>query len=277
MYMRFNTAIVRPRWEGIIFTGIDLGDPRISISSIEPARQLADYIENVWFMEWDIKSYESMMAIVAPNPCVKLVALQLDNVSYPPTITGTKKEADIFELCGSGATVGIDFKPGGFYALFGKSMSNWPESRKFADSLLHELRGVPDEKWTETSLIKWLTKTHDLLSELLRTPSQNSFKQISVAVEGALKGAFENPEEMAHEAGLSVRSLQRIFKVEVGISPRDLLRIARFNTAIRQIAQDDFKMFAEIALESRFFDQPHMANEFQKLVATQPSKFRRYL
>ena len=76
---------------------------------------------------------------------------------------------------------------------------------------------------------------------------------------------------------MSTRTLQRIFKKEVGLSPKNVLRIARFNDAIRKIGQDNFTEFVEVALASGFFDQAHMVNEFQKLVATSPSKFRRYL
>ena len=104
-----------------------------------------------------------------------------------------------------------------------------------------------------------------------------NYKKIKVAIEGILEGSLQSPEEMAHRCNMSTRTLQRIFQKEVGLSPKNVLRIARFNNAIRQIGQDNFTEFAQVALASGFFDQPHMVNEFKKIVAASPSRFRRYL
>jgi AraC-like DNA-binding protein len=274
---RFQKVISRPRWEGVIFMGIDLGDPRISVSAAEPVGVLKDYIEYIWYMKWHLNEDEGLQGIVAPNPCAKLVALQQNEKTFPPIIVGAKNQAELFELHGAGATVGFDFKPGGLYAVFEKSMSNWPESGIKAEELLKNLPLISKEIWTESSLSRWLNEAEGFLVELLNTSHKNNCKQISLLVDGVFKGLFENPEDMALKSGMSLRSLQRIFQDEVGISPRDLLRINRFNETIRKVSQDDFKAFADIALESGFFDQPHMTNEFQKLIATPPSKFRRYL
>lgn len=274
---RFKKVTNRPRWEGIIFADLDFGDQRISIFATEPTDQLKAYVEYIWFMKWDLKVNESVKCIVTPNPCAKLVALQQNDTTFPALVVGAKIEADLFELRGAGATVGFDFKPGGLFAIFDKSMSDWPESGIKVDELVKDFPLCPREAWTETSLSKWLNEVDHFLIKLLRTSRQNSYNKITSLVEGALKGSFKSSDEMAVEVGVSMRSLQRIFQDEVGISPRDLLRISRFNEAIRKIGQDDFKAFADVALESGFFDQPHMTNEFQKLVATPPSKFRRYL
>lgn len=274
---RFKKVTNHPRWEGIIFTDLDFGDERISIFAIEPIYQLKEYIEYIWFMKWDLKGNESLQYIVAPNPCAKFVALQQNETTFPALVVGSKIEAGLFELRGAGATVGFDFKPGALFAIFEKSMKDWPVSGIKADELVKDFPLVPRETWTETSLKKWLDEVDHFLIKILSNSRQNSYKKITSLVEGTLNGSFKNSEEMALEVGVSMRSLQRIFQDEVGVSPRDLLRIARFNEAIRKIGQDDFKAFADVALESGFFDQPHMTNEFQKLAATSPSKFRRYL
>jgi len=267
----------RPRWEGIIFTDLDFGDQRISISAAEPINQLKEYIEYIWFMKWDLQGNESLQCIVAPNPCAKLVTLQQNDTTFPALVVGAQIEAGLFELRGAGATVGFDFKPGGLFAILDKSVNDWPASGIKADGLAKDFPLCPREAWTETSLNKWLDEVDHFLIRLLSSSRQNNYKKITSLVEGTLNGSFKNSEEMALEVGVSMRSLQRIFQDEVGISPRDVLRIARFNEAIRKIGQDDFKAFVDVALESGFFDQPHMANEFRKLVATSPSKFRRYL
>jgi AraC-like DNA-binding protein len=267
----------RPNWEGIIFTDLDFYDQRISIFSAEPLPQLKDYIESIWFMKWDLGETESLRSILAPNPCTKLVTLQQNNDTFPPLIIGATKEAELFELRGAGCTVGCDFKPGGLFPFVNKTMGDWPKSGLPACEMFKKFPLAPQEHWTEIGLSLWIKDLQQALLESLELSEKNNYKQIALMTKGTLEGAFASPEEMAEAVGVSLRSLQRIFQEEVGVSPRDLLRIARFNEAIRKVSENDFKTFADIALESGFFDQSHMANEFKKLVAMPPTKFRRYL
>ena len=273
----FARVTTRPNWEGIIFTDLNFYDQRISIFAAEPLPQLKDYIESIWFVKWDLGETESLRSILAPNPCAKLVTLQQNNKTFPSLIIGATIEAEFFELHGTGSSVGFDFKPGGLFPFVSKSMGGWPETGLQACELFKEFPLTPQECWTEIGLSLWIKGLQNALLKSLEMPEKNSYKQIALITKRSLEGAFKSPEEMADMAGVSLRSLQRIFQEEVGVSPRDLLRIARFNEAIRKISENDFKTFADIALESGFFDQPHMENEFKKLVATPPTKFRRYL
>lgn len=267
----------RPRWEGIVFTDLDFSDHRISVFNAEPILNLQEYIEYIWFMKWDFGEQDGARCIRIPNPCTKMVALQQKDKTFPPLVYGANTEAKFFTLRGNGATVGFDFKPGGLYPILGKSLHNWPVEGILAQQFFSGLPPPPQEIWTGLNLSKWITEIQDLLFNMLKSSSENNYKQLLPLVDKALKGAINNPEEMAQISETSLRSLQRIFQHEVGLSPRDLLRIARFNEAIRKISDNDFQSFADIALESGFFDQPHMTNEFQKLAATPPSKFKRYL
>ena len=273
----FKKVSARPRWEGIVFADLDFSDDRISISAAEPAPELQEYIESIWYMRWDLVGKQPVRGIQIPNPCTKLVTLRQNGQTYPPIFVGVNREAEFFELSGAGTTVGFDFKPGGIYHLLGKSMRDWPTREVQAKALLAEIRSPAFGTWTELSLSAWVSETQRLLIAILESPIISSYSKILPIVTHVIEGTVHSPEEMAQVSNCSMRSLQRIFKEEVGISPRDLLRIARFNDAIRKISDNDFKSFADTALASGFFDQPHMANEFQKLVNSPTSKFRRYL
>jgi AraC-like DNA-binding protein len=275
---RFKKVNSRPRWEGIIFTNIDFSDTRISIFAAEPNGQLKDYIEYIWYMKWDLSTDSALTCIVVPNPCTKLVVLQQNEITYNPIVIGPKQKGELFNLQGTGATIGFDFKPGALYSILGKSMNNWPETGFKGEELFKDLPLSSDKIWNEINLTEWLEKVESyLLNHKLNHAPKNSFKQITMTIDNFLENPDKTLEDLAQQAGVSLRTLQRIFNEEVGLSPRDLLRVARFNKAIQQIGHDDFKTFANTAVDSGFFDQPHMVNEFKKLIATSPSKFRRYL
>lgn len=273
---RFKEVASRPRWEGIIFPDLNFEDPRLSVRIAEPSNSLKDHIECLWLMKWNLKEGEKLPYILVPNPCTKIVALRQSGLTYPPLLVGARTEAMIAELSGEGTTIGFDFKPGALFKFTGTSMENLVTTEIQANKLFVDLPTVPKENWNEANLTRWFSEMEDFLSHL-SVPDKNNYQQIFTLMDKAISRELKSPDEMANSTGLTVRSLQRIFHDEVGISPRDLLRIIRFNEAIQKISQDDFMAFVDVALESGFFDQPHMVNEFRKLVATSPKTFRRYL
>lgn len=273
----FKNVSTRPRWEGIILTGLGFSDHRISVFSTDPIPELKDYIESIWYMRWNLPEKNEIQCIQVPNPCAKFVALQQKEITYAPLIVGTRQLSMFFKLQGSGETVGIDFKPGGLYPFLGFSMSNWPIEGIKADQFIDDIPKPPQEEWTEISLYYWIKNVQECFYTKLKQCVVNNYNNIFPIVNYSLSSEFKNVEDMAKSFGTSLRSLQRIFQNEVGVTPRDLIRINRFNEAIRNISENDFKSFAEVALKSGFFDQPHMINEFQKLVDSTPARFRRYL
>lgn len=273
---RFQKTNERIRWEGIIFTGVEFHDSRISILEAKPSAGLSDYIETIWYMRWNIESAEGLQCIVAPNPCTKFVILQKDGITYRPRLIGAHEKADIFSYTGQGSVIGFDFRPGALYPIINKPMNDWPPAGLDANEVLPNLP-LPWGKWNEEILSEWLNNIEDYLLKILVSSKDHNYKQILTSIEGILNVSLQSPEDIAKFCNMSVRTLQRVFKKEVGLTPRDVLRIARFNRSIRQISENDFASFVDVALTSGFFDQPHMVNEFQKLVSTPPSKFRRYL
>jgi AraC-like DNA-binding protein len=276
MNNRFQKTNERIRWEGAIFTGVEFSDSRISILDAKPCAELSDYIEAIWYMDWNIEDPEGMQCIVAPNPCTKFIILKRDNVTYNPLLIGAHESAEIFTYTGQGSVVGIDFRPGALYPFINRPMNDWPAIGLSANEVLPNIP-LPGDKWDGENLSEWLSSFEDHLLKLLVNSKDHNYKHILSSIEGILDESLQSTEEIAKLCNMSVRTLQRIFKNEVGVTPRDVLRIARFNRSIRQISENDFASFADVALTSGFFDQPHMVNEFQKLVATPPSKFRRYL
>lgn len=279
-FNRLQKTFNRIRWEGVIFTGVDFSDKRISLYEAKPTASLNDYIETIWFMKWDIKESEGLPCIVVPNPCTKFVILQIDGKTFDPLFVGAHEKADLYTYKKHGLMVGIDFRPGALYPFINKAMNDWPSTGFNAHEVLPNLP-MPVGVWNEDILSEWLFQFEVYLEKILenskKTTSENNYKKIFSSIEGILDETLQSPEEIASFCHMSVRTLQRVFQKEVGVTPRDVLRIARFNRSIRQISENDFSSFADITLSSGFFDQPHMANEFQKLVATPPSKFKRYI
>jgi AraC-like DNA-binding protein len=70
---------------------------------------------------------------------------------------------------------------------------------------------------------------------------------------------------LARQAGLSERSLRRLFERHVGMPPAAYLRILRFNRALARLRARRMEGLAEAALSLGFADQSHLARDLREL------------
>lgn len=77
--------------------------------------------------------------------------------------------------------------------------------------------------------------------------------------------------DLAEDAGVSRRHLAKLFRAEIGTTPKIMARILRFEHA-RHMAQTVPRLgWADIAYEAGYADQAHLAREFRELSGLSPS------
>ena len=79
--------------------------------------------------------------------------------------------------------------------------------------------------------------------------------------------------DLADAAGVSTRQLERVFQVQVGLSPKRFLRILRFQAALRAMHTGRRTPWVEVALSHGFYDQAHFSRDFKALAGTSPAAF----
>lgn len=80
-------------------------------------------------------------------------------------------------------------------------------------------------------------------------------------------------EELSSSAAISRRVLERRFQSAVGLSPKLLARIIRFNRMLQLIESSNFSTFTGLAHESGFYDQAHFIRDFKDLTGLNPRKY----
>ena len=68
------------------------------------------------------------------------------------------------------------------------------------------------------------------------------------------------------------RQLERNFKKQIGISPKQLGRVLRLQSALQMLLNDK-ESLTTIAYESEYFDQAHFNKDFKEFVGTTPKEF----
>ncbi len=69
------------------------------------------------------------------------------------------------------------------------------------------------------------------------------------------------------------RSLERKFLKQVGISPKQLSKVIRLQTALKMLLNKQSESLTKIAYESEYYDQAHFIKDFKEFTGTNPKEY----
>jgi len=69
------------------------------------------------------------------------------------------------------------------------------------------------------------------------------------------------------------RQLERRFSASVGLSPKQLGRIIRFQSVIRRLLDGQFSSFTALAYDGEYYDQAHFIRDFKEFTGYTPREF----
>lgn len=100
--------------------------------------------------------------------------------------------------------------------------------------------------------------------------------RVPAAIAEALSALTAAPESLrvdalARELGWSRRHFSEVFRREVGVPPRQFLRLVRFDRSRRLVRERAERGgMTRVALEAGYFDHPHMLREWHALAGCRP-------
>jgi AraC-like DNA-binding protein len=81
--------------------------------------------------------------------------------------------------------------------------------------------------------------------------------------------------DLAEEVGVSHKHLVSLFHEQVGLTPRLVARLARFNLTLRRLGRTGRADWADAAQACGYFDQSHLINDFRDFAAATPRQVER--
>lgn len=79
--------------------------------------------------------------------------------------------------------------------------------------------------------------------------------------------------EISEKVGYSQKHLIKIFRDHVGVTPKEFLKIIRFQKIIEEIESDKNINWSTVALDCGFFDQSHFISDFKKYSGFTPAEY----
>jgi AraC-like DNA-binding protein len=80
-------------------------------------------------------------------------------------------------------------------------------------------------------------------------------------------------DQLAAELEISKRQLERKFMAAVGLSPKLLARIIRFQNTLQLIEKKEFISFTNVAYDGGFYDQAHFIKDFKDFTGLNPRQY----
>lgn len=91
-----------------------------------------------------------------------------------------------------------------------------------------------------------------------------------------LEGLPESISVLCAREAISVRTADRLFARHLGLSPKLMARIARFQKALQTLMRDPGVTLAEVGAACGYYDQPHFVKDFRLFSGGIPREHRGY-
>jgi AraC-like DNA-binding protein len=80
-------------------------------------------------------------------------------------------------------------------------------------------------------------------------------------------------DQLSDEIGYSQKHFIHLFTQQVGVSPKQYLKIMRFQKVISAIENRESIRWSKIALESGYYDQAHFIHDFRLFSGFTPNEY----
>jgi AraC-like DNA-binding protein len=249
-----------------------------------PSPALAPFVDRLWALEGAVETAgvdpilpdgHGEIIVHAGDPFVHIAADGRAERQEPTLISGQLTRAIQVAASGEVRVVGARFQPGGLHALLGLPQHELTDRvtpltgvhTRLARIIAHDVCSRQDR--------------HDLVAALDRAlcaiaPGRPERSPADAAAALALgRHGLVRVGDLAAQAGIGPRQLERLFRERVGVSPKLFLRIVRFQEVLGALRTGAAPAgWAEVAATHGYYDQAHFVHDFKAFTGTTPAAWQ---
>ena len=241
------------------------------------APELQPFVERYWSVHWDLTGRVPFRSEVLSHPSVNVSVESGTDPRFghelPAVLVhGVVTRRFVVDLVGAGRVTAVKFHPGGFSAFTGaRPVRNGvtllgAELGVAADALLRDVLAEDDDEGRARVL-------DAALAPHAPAPPAAYLELLDLLEGMAADRGLVRVDQVARVAGMSIRSVQRLFASYVGVSPKAVLARYRLQDAAAAIDAGEVDDLASLATSLGWFDHAHFSRDFRAVVGMPPSAY----
>lgn len=264
----FSASPVNPLYSGMIL-----------YQETPPPQGLRHCIASYWRFEYrpQDKNAGPLQHIILPDGCLSILFIaQKGRPLSPPLAVFPTAATRQVKVEPRATYLGIRIFPGCARPILGVDLNQPGYTVSPVSESLHGLdtslifsrlnAGLKDYEFLTPVLTAFLEKKQPKMH-----PRVQRAVHAILEVEGNIRIA-----NVAKRAHMSMRQLQRCFKEEVGLTPKEFARVRRLRNALIKLMLED-RSFQDVLFEQGYFDPAHFNKDFFSIVGTKPKLFEAYI
>ena len=251
----------------------------------KPSLILSKFVKHYWTIENCIPNGKEHIQRIVPNGLSELIFYLGDkpvstdrNISINDNtlITGQLSGYYDIKVTGKLSLFSIIFHPYGLSMFFDIPLSELLNQNVPLKYILKDVVNELETKLFEAKSFaeRIIIAECFLLERLQKSKKKYHFNRIkdNVKLINQTKGLV-SIDLLASEACFSRKQYERIFSDFIGISPKQFLKIVRFQNAINEKSKNKNANLTTLTYQCGYYDQSHMTNDFYKLSGMTPKQY----
>ncbi len=250
-----------------------------------PSPSLDSWVSCYWTLEVPAQADSPRQRII-PDGCIEMAFILGDDIKRYTSgtefilqpramVLGQTIKPFYIEPTGYVNTFAIRFFPYGFASFVDVPLKSLANIETPIDQLFKPKAALPLKQriiQAEDTVERIEIIEEFLLEQLLTRAAIDKVVQITVDALLATKGSTPIQAILKEEPSRR-RHLERMFRKQIGISPKQLGKVIRLQTALKMLIDPKQDNLTAIAYESDYYDQAHFIKDFREFTGTSPREF----
>ncbi len=233
-----------------------------------PHPTLTRHIACYWSYLIQPSIIDSTQKPIIPDGCVDII-LDLSEQRTNTQIVGTMTKPLKSEHT---TLIGVRFLPGQPYSFLQTPLQSYTDQLVDLSDIHQNTENIEEKLSEEQDIETIIYHLNTFFSSAIK-PMNVRDQKIIEAITIFCNQRDVTLSAFSDEVGMSRQHLTRKCHRYVGVSPKMLSRIIRLNRAISYKKESPFYGWADLAIQTGYYDQAHMINDFQKLTGSTPSNY----
>ena len=257
---------------------------KMDYQTFEPHSDLKSFVNCYWTLEVP-KQPEPQKQRIVPDGCIEMAFILGDDIKRYTSenefilqpramVIGQIIKPFYIEPTGFVKTFAVRFYPYGFANFVSEPISNLinketPINKLFeketADNLEQKVISAENTEQRISIIKKFLLKGLNEEKTIDKIVKNTVDSLLSTKGTSSINSILKNDLSKR-------RQLERNFKKQIGVSPKQLGKVIRLQTALKMMLDPESEKLTDIAYQSEYFDQAHFIKDFREFTGINPKE-----